>query len=157
MLSDKGRKYMQQMIDMTKDQVDEPILACSPGFTSAGAMASMGVSMMSPLAGMLMRRSGKKKAEGLPFNVGLVVTPTKVYVFEMKPSRGKMVPKSLQQTWDRRSLQVSTEDKAMATRVTVSFPAEGRQLQLDATKGSGGMNEEVIRYLAEPGLTQQAV
>jgi hypothetical protein len=157
MLSDKGRKYMQQMIDMTRDQVDEPILACSPGFTSVGAMGSMGVGMLSPLAGMLMRKSAKKKADGLPTNVGLVVTPTKVHVFEMKPSRGKMAPKSLQQTWDRRGIQVTTEDKAMATRVTVNFPNEGRRLQLDATKGSGGMSEEVIRYLAEPGLTQEAV
>jgi hypothetical protein len=156
-LSDKGRKYMQQMVDMTRDQVDEPILACSPGFTSVGAMASVGVSMVSPLAGILMRKSAKKKADGLPFNVGLVVTPTKVHVFEMRPKRGKMAPKSLEQTWDRRAIQVSTEDKAMATRVTVDFPQEGRRVQLDATKGSGGMSEEVIRYLSEPGLTQQVV
>lgn len=157
MLSDKGRKYMQQMVDMTRDQVDETILACSPGFTTVGAMASMGVGMVSPLAGMLMRKAAKNKADSLPFNVGLVVTPTKVHVFEMKPKRGKMAPKSLQQTWDRRQIQVSTEDKSMATRVTVEFPTEGRRVQLDATKGSGGMNEEVIRYLSEPGLTQQAV
>jgi hypothetical protein len=157
MLTDKGRKYMNQMIEMTRDQVDEPILACSPGFTSVGAMASMGVGMLSPLAGMVMRKSGKNKAEGLPHNVGLVVTPTKVHVFEMKPKRGKMAPKSLQQTWDRRAIQISTEDKAMSTRVTVDFPNEGRRLQIDATKGSAGMNEEVIRYLAEPNLNQQAV
>lgn len=94
MLSDKGRKYMQQMVEMTRDQVDEPILACSPGFTTVGAMASMGVAMLSPLAGMLMRKSAK--ADGLASNVGLVVTPTKVHLFEMKPSRGKMAPKSLQ-------------------------------------------------------------
>jgi hypothetical protein len=67
-----------------------------------------------------------------------------------------MVPKSLEDTWDRRQIQVRTEDKAMATRVLVDLPHEGRQLQLDATKGSGGMNEEVIRYLIEPNLTQQA-
>jgi hypothetical protein len=52
--------------------------------------------------------------------------------------------------WDRRQIQVRSEDKAMATRVLVDLPHEGRQLQLDATKGSGGMNEEVIRYLIEP-------
>ena len=55
-----------------------------------------------------------------------------------------MVPKSLEETWDRGQIQVRTEDKAMSTRVIVDFPQEGRTLQLDATKGSGGMNEEVI-------------
>jgi hypothetical protein len=155
MLNDKGRKYMQQMIELHQEHVDEPILAASL-FTTGGAMASMGVGMLSPLAGVLMRRSGKKKAGGLPFNVSVVVTPTKVHVFAVKPSRGKMVPKSLEDTWDRRQIQIRTEDKAMATRVIVDFPHEGRQLQLDATKGSGGMNEEVIRYLTEPDLTQQA-
>jgi hypothetical protein len=155
-VNDKGRKYMRQMIDSVQGQISEPVLAASV-FTTAGAMASMGVGMISPLAGMLMRRAGKKKAEGLPFNVGIFVTPTKVHVFEMKPSRGKMAPRELKQTWDRRQFQVSTEDKAMATKVVVDFPSEGRQVVLEAMKGSGGMNEEVIRYLSEPGLTQQAV
>jgi hypothetical protein len=154
-VNDRGRKYMKQMIELHQGHVDEPILAASV-FTTAGAMASMGVGMLSPLAGILMRKSGKKKAGGLPFNVSVVVTPTKVHIFEVKPSRGKMVPKSLEDTWDRRQIQVRTEDKAMATRVIVDFPGEGRQVQLDATKGSGGMSKEVIRYLTEPNLTQQA-
>jgi hypothetical protein len=38
-----------------------------------------------------------------------------------------------------------------------SSSTEGRRVQLDATKGSGGMNEEVFRYLSERDLTQQAV
>jgi hypothetical protein len=156
MLSDKGRKYMKQMMDTVQGQVDEQVLACSM-FTTAGAMASMGVGMISPLAGILMRRSGKKKGDGLPINVGLVVTPTKVHVFGMKPSRGKMVPKSLEQTWERNQIQVRTEDKAMATKVVVDFPHEGRQVELEATKGSGGMSEEVIRYLSQPSLTEGAV
>lgn len=155
-MNDKARKYMKQMIELHQGWVDEPILAASL-FTTAGAMASMGVGMLSPLAGVLMRRSGKKKAGALPFNVSLVVTPTKVHVFGVKPSRGKMVPKSLEDTWGRQEIQVRTEDKAMATRVIVHFPQEGRQLELDATKGSGGMSEEVIRYLTQPNLTQQAV
>jgi hypothetical protein len=156
MLNDRGRKYMKQMIELHQSQVDEPILAATL-FTTAGAMTSMGVGILSPLAGVLMRRSGKKKAGGLPFNVSVVVTPTNVHVFEVKPSRGRMVPKALRDTWVRRDIQVRTEDKPMATRVIVDFPQEGRQVQLDATKARGGMSEEVIRYLTEPTLTQHAV
>jgi hypothetical protein len=155
-MNDRARKYMRQMIALHQPHVDEPILAASV-FATVGAMASMGVGLVSPLAGALMRRAGKKKAGGLPFNVSVVVTATKVHIFAVKPSRGKMVPKSLQETWDRRQITVRTEDKAMATRVTIEFPHEGRQIQLDATKGTRGMSEEVIRYLTQPDLTRQAV
>jgi hypothetical protein len=155
MLTDRGRKYMTLTMEMAQGRVDEQVLACC-FCTTAGTMASMGVGLVSPLAGMLMRRSGKKKAEGLPYNVLLVATPTKIHVFGAKPKRGKMAPDQLEQTWNRNEIQVATEEKTTATRLTINFPQEGRQILLDATKGSGGMFEEFLRYLMDPGLTHPA-
>jgi hypothetical protein len=72
----------------------------------------------------------KKRASGLPENVMLAVTPTKVYAFKRKQKGRRMVAGDEVAVWERGGLQVST-DKAMGmTKLTIESPGEGEKVTL---------------------------
>jgi hypothetical protein len=149
LVDEKGMQYMLGMIDSVQPHVDEPVLACG-AFSTAGSLTSVGVGKISPLASMLMRKKGKSKSGGLPTNVLVAVTATKAHIFGFSPRGSHVVVKNKVDEWDRRGMEISTEDKSFATRVFIHLPNEGRRLELDANKMSMGINEEVLRLLSTP-------
>jgi hypothetical protein len=151
-MDEKGMQIMMDLIDSAQPHVDEPVLACA-AFSTAGALNSVGVGKASPIAGMLMRKSGKSKAGGLPTNVLVAVTATKAHLYSFKPRGSYVVIKDKVGEWDRSDMQIRTEDKSFATRLFITFPSEGRTIELDAAKGTHGLNEEVVRLLSTPIAT----
>jgi hypothetical protein len=155
-LTNRGQKYMRQWIGGAQPHVPDVVLACGM-FTNANSMQTLVTGAVAPAFGYFKKAQNKERSGGLPFNIAVAVTPTKVYICEAKPKATKMSVKRVVEVWDRGAFHIETEDQPLATKVTVTWPQEGRQIQLDAPKHNGGVNEEILRYLADPGMTSPAV
>jgi hypothetical protein len=157
MLTNRGRKYMKQWIETAQSLVPEEVLACGM-FTNAGAMQTLTSGAVSPAVGYFKKAYNKEVLSGgLPFNIAVAVTASKIYILEAKPKATKMSVKRVAEVWERGRFQIETEDKMTATRVTITWAEDGRQIQLDAPKHNGGVNEEILIYLADPRMSAPAV
>jgi len=120
-------------------------------FSRPGSMGAALMSQASGLAGTLARRSGRKKAGGLPMNVIVAVTDDSVYVFDYKPKGTGIKIKDTVAVWDRDSVRVSaTEEGTLADRLVIQL-GDGEAIQLDSNKMPGfksEFNEPLIRLLS---------
>ena len=148
-------EYREKFRKLAQDKVGEPVIAVAP-FRRGGAATNFGISK-GGLGGVVYAANAlrnKKKAGGLPNQVFLVVTPTKLHAFKYK-FRGRDY--SLQDeagVWDRAGLRVSTKQQLGLTMLTIESTVEGDK----ATLAPGGVkddpwSQEVIRVLSE-GVTQ---
>ncbi len=96
-------------------------------------------------------RRAKKASGGLPMNVLLVVTASKVHVFDYKLSGfGKRLKRPPMMAWDRSGVSVlGAADDTLTTRLAFEVPDLGT-IELDAVKGQRGLVEDVVRLLADP-------
>jgi hypothetical protein len=148
-------EYTEKFRRMAEEKVGEPVLAVGP-FRRGGAAASMAISK-AQLGGLVYAANSlfnKKKAGGLPGQVFLVVTPTKLHAFAYKMKGRNYVLKDEVAAWDRTGLEISTEPKMGLTMLTISSPAEGEK----ATLAPGGVKDdpwtqEVIQVL-QNGATE---
>lgn len=151
--ADTEAEYREKFRQMAQEKVGEPVIAVAP-FRRGGAASNFAISK-SQIGGLFYAANSlrnKKKAGGLPNQVFLVVTPTKLHAFKYK-FRGRNY--SLQDEvglWDRAGLQVSTQPQMGLTMLTIEAPAEGAK----ATLAPGGVkddpwSQEVIRVLTEGG------
>jgi hypothetical protein len=144
-------EYREKFRKMAQERVDEPVLAVGP-FRHGGAASSTAISKAQlgavVYAANALRR--KKKAGGLPGQLFLVVTPTKLHAFSYKMRGRNYTLKDEAAVWEREGLTVSTEPKMGLTMLTVTPAAEGEK----ATLAPGGVKDdpwtqEVIRVLQE--------
>jgi hypothetical protein len=142
-------EYREKFRRMAEEKVDEPVLAVGP-FRHAGAASSMAVSKAQlgavVYAANALRR--KRKAGGLPGQMFLIVTPTKLHAFAYKQKGRNFVLKDEAAVWDRAGLEIGTKPEMGLTMLTISSPAEGEK----ATLAPGGVKDdpwtqEVIRVL----------
>jgi len=124
-------EYAQQYREIVQAEVsDEPVAAvgvlCRPnGLISAVAPG-----------GVIMRMIGKKKSGGLPMNVLVGVTPTRVLFYDFRPRMTSIKLKKLVRTLPRQGLQVTVSAGNLATRLTFATP-DGESFELDSNKSVG--------------------
>ena len=152
---DTVAEYTEKFRAIAAEKVDEPVVAVGP-FRRGGAASSFAISK-GGLGGLVYAANSlanKKKAGGLPAQVFLVVTPTRLHAFKYKLRGRSYVLKDEAAVWDRAGLRVSTENKMGLTMLTIESPAEGEK----ATLAPGGVKDDpwtqgVIEALQQ-GLTE---
>jgi hypothetical protein len=99
------------------------------------------------------RAREEREASGLAFRryLMLVVTPTRLHVFDARSGLGWKAKRQLA-VWPRAALRVSTESKAVTVRLTVEIPSENRRVELEAGRSKRGAAAEVVRVLTVGAL-----
>ncbi len=153
--AETAAEYREKFRKLAQEKVGEPVIAVAP-FRRGGAATNFAISKSQIGAAFYAANSlrNKKKAGGLPNQVFLVVTPTKLHAFKYK-FRGRNY--SLQDevgVWDRAVLRTGTEQQIGLTMLTLESPTDGQK----ATLAPGGVkddpwSQEVIRVLTE-GITE---
>lgn len=122
------------------DEVKQAII-----FQRAGADTARYVtSHSSPLAGLLMRFAGKKRAGGLP-NMGiLTITSDMIRAYSTKGGGMRMRAKEEAAQWERAAIRASMEKKGGAQRMTLESPVEGEKVTIEVMRGYEPMAEEIV-------------
>jgi hypothetical protein len=145
-MADGSEQWRERYLRALQPHVSEPVIGAGM-LSRSGGVARMGVAKVSPLASVLMGARAKKASGGLPTNVLVAITADKVHLFDFSPRGMDFKIKGEVATWDRKEMRVTTEPKATATRVRVELP--GSAVELDAMKGGGGFNDEMIELLMQ--------
>ena len=147
----KAAEWQEKFRQLGAEQVDEEVIAAGP-FRRGGAATQYGLSKAGggiPYAvGALIN---KKRAGGLPNQIFLVVTPTKLHAFKYGFKARNYRLKNEVGVWDRAGLRISTKKKSGLTMLTIESPGEGQK----ATLAPGGVTDTpltdvVIDALASP-------
>ncbi|HEX8052519.1 MAG TPA: hypothetical protein VF517_05960 [Thermoleophilaceae bacterium] len=117
-------------------------------FYRTGGYAGMALGPFSPLAAIVARTIGKKRAGGLPNQFLLAVTPTKVRAFKCKPSARKAKVGNELAVWGRAGLRVSVRDAAVNAEVTLESPGEGEKVVCSTGKDTA--SREFLALLSQP-------
>ena len=123
-------------------------------FYRTGGYAGLALGPLSPLAAIVARTIGKKRAGGLPNQFLLALTPTKVHAFKCKPARTKAKVGDELAVWDRAGLDVQIRDAAINTEVTLESAAEGEKIV--CSTGKDGTSREFLALLSQPGTAAVA-
>jgi hypothetical protein len=91
-----------------------------------------------------------RDTSGIPFKryMLLVLTPTRLYVFDARSHLGRWRGGKLLAGWDRASVRAVVAPKSVTTRLTLDVPSENRRLELEAAKTRRATAGEVARLLA---------
>jgi hypothetical protein len=151
-------EYREKFRKLAQEKVTEPVIAVAP-FRRGGASSNFAISK-SQIGGLFYAANSlrnKTKAGGLPGQIFLVVTPTKLHAFKYKFRGRNYAIQDEAAVWDRAGLRVSTKPQMGLTMLTIESPAEGEK----ATLSPGGVkddpwSQEVIRVLTE-GVTQAPI
>jgi hypothetical protein len=120
--------------------------------STIGATKSTMTGMISPLAGMIMRRSGKKKAPGFPTSVVVAVTPSRIISYSYRPSYSRIKLKKRIAEWPRHAtyVQIVPPTKARGLdHALFQFP-DGSSVELEVARTFGkytSMNQSFFTAL----------
>lgn len=123
-------------------------------FYRTGGYAGLALGPLSPLAAVVARTIGKKRAGGLPNQFLLALTPTKVHAFKCRPSRSKAKVGDELAVWDRAALEIRIRDAAVNTEVTIESPAEGEKIV--CSTGKDATSREFLELLGRPATPATA-
>ena len=123
-------------------------------FYRTGGYAGLALGPLSPLAAIVARTIGKKRAGGLPNQFLLALTPTKVRAFKCRPHRTKAKVGNELAVWDRAGLQVSVRDAAVNTEVILESPGEGEKIV--CSTGKDATSREFLELLGRPATPAPA-
>lgn len=81
------------------------------------------------------REKEERRTSGLTFKryLLLVVTPSRLHVFDARSSLRWKVARSLV-VWDRSSVEATNDPKSMTVRLSLDIPSEGRRVELEAPR-----------------------
>jgi hypothetical protein len=117
-------------------------------FYRTGGYAGLALGPLSPLAAIVARTIGKRRAGGLPNQFLLALTPDKVYAFKCRPSGRKAKVGNELAVWDRSSLSISVRDAAVNTEVTIESPSEGEKIV--CSTGKDATSREFLERMGRP-------
>ena len=136
-MSPSTADLQQRYADSLQPHVPEPILAVGL-LSRVGAMGRTLLWKASPLAAMAHSQLAKKKASGLPTNVVVAVTATRVHLFDFRPKGSSIKVKGEPTVWDRAGFQGWIDAPGtLSTRVRLQF-ADGTTVELDANRAMPG-------------------
>lgn len=148
-MADRNEKYRQKYLAAVSKHLGEPAEQVGM-FTQPGGMGSALTAQMSPLAGTLMRREGRKKTGGMPMNVIIGLTADQVHVFSFKPKGTSIKLKDTVVTWPRAQVRVEPAgDGTLANRFRFHLP-DGETIELDSNKmpGASDFNQPLVEALS---------
>ena len=132
-------EWREKFRALASERVDEEVLAAAP-FRHGGAGTRYAISKLQ-LGGIAYAGSklmSKKKAGGLPDQLMLVVTPTKLYAFTYRfKGRNYKLPDEAA-VWERAGLRISTDRSGSMTALTIESPGEDEK----ATLVGGGVKDD---------------
>jgi hypothetical protein len=130
---------------------DEQVLAVGI-LTRTGGLSGALAAQVSGAWYLASKRRGARDAPGLPQNVAVAVTPTRLVVFEFRPSGTSIRLKRHVADWPRPGLTVTSEDTTLAERLTFTF-ADGEVVRLDSNKSIGQYRQINAQFLREIGCS----
>lgn len=128
---------------------DEQVLAVGI-LSRPGSLADTAVLKVSGLAFLVRNAAAKQASLGLPQNVAVAVTPTRVLFFAFRPKMQSIVLKGLVRSIPRAGLGMRLERATLATRVVFTLP-DGTSFELDSNRNVGQyqrLNEPFLSELA---------
>jgi hypothetical protein len=124
-------KWKRDLWEEATPRVGGEDLVAVAAFRRAGAAGSYAASKLGGgLPYLATKLVSKKRAGGLPENVMLAVTPTKLYAFKRKQKGRRMVAADEVAVWDRDGLHVSTDTAMGMTKLTIESAAEEEKVTL---------------------------
>jgi hypothetical protein len=152
-MADRNDKYRQKYIADVSAHIGEPVQAVGI-FSRPGAMNSLFLGKLSPMAGSIKNQSSRGKAGGLPQNVVIAVTADRVFVFGYKPRGTSLKLKDPIGVFERRGMRAEVVSQgSLANRIRFHLP-NGDSIELDSNKmpgSSSDFNAPVIEALALAG------
>ena len=143
-------EYVEQYMAIVQEAVpDEQVLAVAM-LSRPGSMGAVLLRRASMAAAVVANHGGKDASGGLPLNVVVGLTATRVLAFDYKPKMTSIKLKGLAAEWTREGLQVSTATGTLATRVSFTWP-NGSLIQLDSNRSVGTYNQMNDGFLAALG------
>lgn len=131
MSDDQAAKFRKQLADSVRPLVGGEDVVAVGAFRQGGFGGQLAAAQLSGAAAAVTALLRRKKAGGLPHNVLLAVTPTRVFAFAQKMGgRNHLAPKEQVAVWDRAGLCITTEKKLGLTNLTIESPAEGEKATL---------------------------
>jgi hypothetical protein len=115
-----------------------------------GSMGAAITAQVSDVGFAIGNLFGKRKAPGLPVNVAVAVTPTRLVAFGFTPKMTSIKLKGQVAAWDRRGLSVEVRPGSLATRLILRF-ADGTVVELDSNRNIGQYQALNDRFLAALG------
>jgi hypothetical protein len=151
-MADRNEQYRQKYLADVSAHIGQPVEAVGV-FSRPGAMSSMFLGKLSPLAGMAKNQAHKAKAGGLPQNVVIGVTADKVFVFDYKPKGTSFKLKEPRAVFERHEVRAEVVGQAtLGTRVRFHLPG-GDAIELDSNRMPGSasdFNAPVVDALSGP-------
>lgn len=148
-MADRNDKYRQKYIEDVSAHIGEPVEAVGI-FSRPGAMSSVFLSKLSPMASAIKNKSAKGASGGLPQNVVIGVTANRVFVFGYKPRGTSLKLKDPIGVFDRSGMRAEVVNQgALANRVRFHLP-NGDSIELDSNKmpgSSSDFNAPVVQAL----------
>jgi hypothetical protein len=132
MSAEQAAEFGQKLRELAAPHVGGEEVVSAAAFRRGGATASM-VASKAQLGGIVyagIKMLNKKKAGGLPERIVLVVTPQKLYAFNLGFKGRDYRLKGEAAVWDRAGLRISRELKSGMTALTIESPAEGETATL---------------------------
>lgn len=148
---------MAPTIDAVQPWCDDRIVAAGT-FQVAGGWASAATGgALGAFLGTLLGRTPKhvrERAGGLPDTVILAVGENKVFVFTYRTKRLQLVVGPPVRVWRRSDLDVKTDLRVVASKLTIDVRPTGDHHELESTSMTGRLGEitkEIFRLLQETG------
>lgn len=143
-------QYIEKYLAVVQEAVpDEQVLAVAV-LSRPGSMGAALVAQASGAAYLGMSKRGKDAAGGLPPNVVVAATPSRVIAFDFRPKMTSIKLKGRAAEWPREGLQVTAERNKLATRLTFAWP-NGAAVQLDSNRSIGQYNRMNDAFMAAVG------
>ena len=141
--------YRQKYIEQVSAHIGEPVETVGI-FSRPGAMGSMFLGKLSPLAAMTKNKGAKGKSGGLPQNVVIGVATNRVFVFGYKPRGTNLKLGDPIGVFDRSAMRAEVVGQGtLATRVRFHLPT-GDSIELDSNRmpgSSSDFNAPVVQAL----------
>jgi hypothetical protein len=145
--STKRAEWERRYRDALQPKVDEPVLAGGL-FYRTGGWSALALGPFSGLAAMISRSVGKRRANGLPNQFLVAVTPTRVHVFKCSTAYGDIKAKDELAVWQRAGLTVIAEETSVNTKVIIE-PSVASERVVCST-GKDELSQSVIYAMQEP-------
>lgn len=132
-------QYVEKYLAVVQEAVPEEQVLAVAVLSRAGSMGAAMAAQVSGAAYLGMSKRGKAASGGLPMNVVVAATPSRVIAFDFRPKMTSIKLKGRAAEWPREGLQVTAERNKLATRLTFAWP-NGAAVQLDSNRSIGQYN-----------------
>ena len=152
-MDDKIQYWMSGYTQAAQPHCDESVFAAQT-FQGAGGFAS---GVKRGLRGGWGSRRDNRTIEdrlgGLPDTVLIAIGATKVFVFEYKTAGTKLDLGDPVRVWRRDDLEVDTDERRAASKLTITVKSTGDSHELESTSMTGRLGKmtlEMFRLLKDP-------